>query len=200
MFTIEKDIEYSEQIRKSHFIGHLAPVECPEEVKEFVNTINTRYKNATHNCWAYVIGINGETSHCSDAGEPSGTAGKPILGALQKYRLSNVICVVTRYFGGTKLGIRGLIEAYRHITEETIKRTRLKEMILQDYFEIITDYNQADKLKHTLLELDAAILSADYQADVTLMISALPESNVKELLDNSQNAGILKYRYLKTEY
>jgi uncharacterized YigZ family protein len=200
MFTVEGNKEYSEQIKKSQFIGNLASVTSPDEVKEFINSINTRYKDATHNCWAYVIGIDGQTCHCSDAGEPSGTAGKPILGALQKHQLSNVVCVVTRYFGGTKLGIRGLIEAYRHITEETIRLAKLKEMIIKDYYEIITDYNQADKLKHTLVEMGALLISNDYQAEVTFNISALPESGVREFLENSQNAGILKYRYLKTEY
>ncbi|MBW6515103.1 MAG: IMPACT family protein [Candidatus Cloacimonetes bacterium] len=199
MFTIEKEVEYEEHIKKSHFIGNLLKCTTPEEAKTLINSIASRYREATHNCWAYRTGLNGELSHCSDAGEPSGTAGKPIMGAIHKHELSNVVLVVTRYFGGVKLGIRGLIDAYRHIAEETINKATLKEMILKDYWEIKTDYAHADKIKHAINELSAEIISADYQEEVTIYANTIANSGLKEFLQSNQDAGLLKYRLLKTE-
>ena len=106
---------------------------------------------------------------------------------------------MTRYFGGVKLGIRGLIDAYRHVAEETISKATLKEMILKDYWEIITDYAHADKIKHAIDELSAEILSADYQEEVTIYANAIVNGALREFLQNKQDAGLLKFRLLKTE-
>ena len=200
MYTIEKEIEYEVHIHKSRFIGNLHPVFSPEEAKDQIRQIGIKYREATHNCWAYTVGLRGETFHSSDAGEPPGTAGKPILTALQRSNLSNVVLIVTRYFGGVKLGIRGLIEAYRFIAEETIKKSRLKEMILKDYWEIITDYAQADKLKHALQEMNTEILSIDYQKEIIILATSKASTGLAEYLQNLQNAGLLIYKLLRTDF
>ncbi|MGB4096154.1 MAG: YigZ family protein, partial [Acetomicrobium sp.] len=99
-------------IRRSRFIGHLRVAGSVEEAKKIIREISKEHSNATHNCWAYKVGVDFPQKHYSDGGEPSGTAGKPILGEIERANLTNAVIVVTRYFGGIKLGVRGLIEAY----------------------------------------------------------------------------------------
>jgi len=132
--------EYEGTITRSRFIGSLFPVNSPEQAREFIYTVSKKYHDSSHNCWAYIVGLDGEMSHSSDAGEPSGTAGKPILGVLQKNDLTNAVIVVSRYFGGVKLGIRGLIEAYRDTASNVVKTAKIVPLILQDKFRIVTSY------------------------------------------------------------
>lgn len=111
-YRIEKNstIEFKE--RRSLFLGHTRLVTSDTEARNELKLICSEYKDATHNCWAYRIGYPDYLEYFSDAGEPSGTAGKPIAGAIQKTSITDILVVVTRYFGGIKLGVRGLIEAY----------------------------------------------------------------------------------------
>ncbi|MCL2065116.1 MAG: YigZ family protein [Candidatus Cloacimonetes bacterium] len=108
---------YKLKIKKSLFIGHIKYVEDTESARIFIREVKKRHKQANHNCSAYIIG---ETFFSSDDREPSGTAGRPILNMLKKYNMTNVVLVVTRYFGGVELGIRGLIVAYGEVAEGTI--------------------------------------------------------------------------------
>ncbi|MBQ7582572.1 MAG: YigZ family protein, partial [Lachnospiraceae bacterium] len=99
-------------VKKSRFIATLKPVETEEEATAFINEVKKKYWDAKHNCSAFVVGENGQLNRCSDDGEPAGTAGRPMLEVLQGIAVTNVCCVVTRYFGGTLLGTGGLIRAY----------------------------------------------------------------------------------------
>lgn len=108
-------------IEKSRFIGTVAPCETIEEAQEFIAMMNKEYWNATHNCTAFCIGPNQEQQRSSDNGEPSGTAGKPMLEAMKKRKITNTVLVVTRYFGGIKLGAGGLIRAYSHIAHQALE-------------------------------------------------------------------------------
>ncbi len=101
-----------EKVKRSLFIGHLAPCRDEAECRAFLGSVQAAHRDATHNCWAWLLGPDPVTEHCSDDGEPSGTAGRPILGEIKRSGTVNVMVVVTRYFGGVKLGVRGLIEAY----------------------------------------------------------------------------------------
>lgn len=107
-------------IEKSRFIGTVAPCETVEEAQEFIALMNKEYWNATHNCTAFCIGPKQEQQRSSDNGEPSGTAGKPMLEAMKKREITNTVLVVTRYFGGIKLGAGGLIRAYSHIDRKSV--------------------------------------------------------------------------------
>ena len=109
--TVNSVCEASLKIRRSTFIGYVVSVSSIESAKKAISERASTHNRATHNCWAYILGYEGETVHSSDAGEPSGSAGRPILNALKSSALTNVAAVVTRYYGGVKLGIRGLIEA-----------------------------------------------------------------------------------------
>ena len=116
-YTINTKAKYEVKIRKSLFIGYLNHVEDAESARNFIREIKKQHKQANHNCSAYIIG---DTCFSSDDREPRGSAGKPILNMLRRHELTNVVIVVTRYFGGVELGIRGLIEAYGEVAEQTI--------------------------------------------------------------------------------
>ncbi|MBR1604190.1 MAG: YigZ family protein [Synergistaceae bacterium] len=107
------NLNYDLKILRSRFIAHAESCFSDEQAREIIKQVKSEHKNATHHCWGYVINYNNYKSEfSSDNGEPPGTAGRPILGAIKKRGLENIIVIVTRYFGGKKLGVRGLIEAY----------------------------------------------------------------------------------------
>lgn len=115
------EFEFEIKIQRSRFIGHIEPCDSEQRAKEILKKIREKHNKATHNCWAYIIELNNyKIEHCSDNGEPPGTAGRPILGAIKRSGLVNVMLIVTRYFGGKKLGVRGLIDAYGLTAEKTI--------------------------------------------------------------------------------
>ncbi len=136
--------EYTD--RKSRFIGHAFPVRSEKEALVIIDQVKRKYWDARHNCHAYVLGDN--TSRFSDDGEPSGTAGRPILEVLNGANVRNIVVVVTRYFGGTLLGTGGLIKAYTEATKEALGATTLKRIIPASKVEIVCDYNDSGKLKH----------------------------------------------------
>ncbi len=114
---------YEIKIQRSRFIGRAEPCYSDEGAREILKKIKAEYRDATHHCYAYVINSKGYKSEfSSDNGEPPGTAGRPILGAIKRSGLENIIVVVTRYFGGKKLGVRGLIEAYGLTAEKTLEQ------------------------------------------------------------------------------
>ena len=130
--TIEGIIETKLNIERSIFITTLKGVQTEEEAKAFISEINKKYQDATHNCPAYRIIYNGNIlEFSSDAGEPSGTAGLPMLNTLRKHQLLNVVVVVTRYFGGVKLGVRGLIDAYSKAVEIAIEKAQSEGRIIE---------------------------------------------------------------------
>ncbi|WP_457551319.1 IMPACT family protein [Desulfobacula sp.] len=128
-YSIEQQRTTTIKIKRSVFMCTLEYVTSIEQAKAFISRISKENKTATHNCWAYILGEKGDVFHCSDAGEPSGTAGKPMLNAMQSHRMTNIAAVVTRHFGGVKLGIRGLIDAYGESVENTIEQKKLKKLI-----------------------------------------------------------------------
>lgn len=123
--TLEKDADAETTIQRSRFIGSLRKVKNREEAGAALKSIMELYPQATHYCWAYRFARIPPAEHSSDAGEPAGTAGRPILGALKKYSLGNILSVVTRYYGGVKLGVKGLIAAYRDTTLLAIESGRI---------------------------------------------------------------------------
>jgi len=176
---VAEEVNIEIKIKKSQFITHLKSVDNSQDAKDYISAISKIYKDATHNCWAYIIGDKGELIHCSDNGEPSGTAGKPMLGVLQKNRLTNVVVIVTRYFGGIKLGVRGLIDAYADAVQSAVSEAEIKPLI--KYYETIAEveYAYADKFKHTLAEIEAEIADARYYDNVRFVIRIAEEGKQK---------------------
>ncbi|MDO9577729.1 MAG: YigZ family protein [Candidatus Cloacimonadales bacterium] len=180
-YSVSEDRLVETKVKRSTFIAHLHYVETMQEAKEFISKISAEHKTANHNCWAYIIGEKGDTFHSSDAGEPSGTAGQPMLNALKKHDMTNIVAVVTRYFGGVKLGIRGLIEAYGLSVENAIESASLKKLVKYQEFKIYTTYDFADTLKHRISHLKAEIMNAEYAAEVSL------EIQIEECLSEEMN-------------
>ena len=150
MITIDKIYVSEQTINKSVFIGTLIPISSNEDAQEELNKIRKKYYDATHNCYAYIYGESGEYARCSDDGEPSQTAGVVILDVLKKNELTNCLAVVTRYFGGIKLGASGLVRAYSSTTGlvcKTITPLTLRKCAL---FTITISYNNYNRILKTI--------------------------------------------------
>lgn len=156
--------------KKSRFIATVRFVENEEEAVAFIGEMKKKYWNATHNCFAYVIGEHRETVRCSDDGEPSGTAGKPMLDVLLGQELYNTAVVVTRYFGGTLLGTGGLVRAYAKAVQEGLAQSKIIEKQYGAMIEIETDYNEIGKIQYFVGERKLPILNSEYTDKVKMQV------------------------------
>lgn len=154
--------------KKSRFIATVMPAETEEEALEFIEAMKKKYWNATHNCFAYVIGERNELVRCSDDGEPSGTAGRPMLDVILGEGLHNAAVVVTRYFGGTLLGTGGLVRAYSAAVQAGLASSQIITRIEGFKLKITTDYTGLGKIQYILGEQKIQILNAEYTEKVTL--------------------------------
>ncbi|MBR5172191.1 MAG: YigZ family protein [Phascolarctobacterium sp.] len=150
LFTIVKDFRQEIVIEKSRFICTLKKVQSEAEAQEFIKTIKKEFWDATHNCSAYIVDDMAQRS--SDDGEPSGTAGLPMLEVLRKNKLTNTAAVVTRYFGGIKLGAGGLVRAYTNSVAEAVKATGIAQKVLVSKFSFIYDLNEVGKILNILYQ------------------------------------------------
>ena len=169
-FTVKNYGEHEISIQKSRFIGYVKRVETEEEAQSFIQSIQKKHHDATHNCFAYMIGDNNQIQKANDDGEPSGTAGIPILEVIKRQNLKNTAVVVTRYFGGIKLGAGGLIRAYSQTTAEAIKATGVVKRELMQGIAIKVDYTFIGQLENELRNSEHIIDSIDYQEKVTFNI------------------------------
>ena len=172
--------------KKSRFIATVRLVENEEEALSFIEEMKKKYWNATHNCFAYVIGEHRETVRCSDDGEPSGTAGKPMLDVLLGEEMYNTAVVVTRYFGGTLLGTGGLVRAYSKAVQEGLAQSSIIVKKYGAILKIETDYNGLGKIKYLIGERKIPVLDSEYTDKVQIRI-ILPEKEtdrfVRELTE-----------------
>ena len=143
--TIRENGIHEIEIKKSRFICHLRRVKSEEEAQVFIEEVKKEHWKATHNCSAYTIGLNDEIQRAHDDGEPSGTAGVPMLEIFLKRELKNVAAVVTRYFGGTKLGAGGLIRAYGGAVNEAVNNIGVVERQLQQLIDVTVTYSKVEK-------------------------------------------------------
>lgn len=173
--TIKQDGESEIVEKKSRFLGLIRYVETEAEAIEFIESTKKQYWDARHNCFAYVIGANAETVRCSDDGEPSGTAGKPMLEVLQNLGLRNVAVVVTRYFGGVLLGTGGLVRAYTQATQEAVQKAGVCTMTLMSVIEVQTDYNAIGKIKYILAQEEIPVLNEEYTTGVIVTMAVPSE-------------------------
>ena len=148
--TFKEDGLVQEEIKKSRFLCHVKRVYTEEEARDFIAAIKKEHYKATHNCSAFVIGEQFEIKRTSDDGEPSGTAGVPMLGVLENHELTNVCCVVTRYFGGIKLGAGGLIRAYAGSVAQAVREIGLVEIKEQVVLGITLTYSQYQEFANFL--------------------------------------------------
>jgi len=158
--------------RRSRFIASLAVARSEDAAKEFIRSVGQEHSQANHNCWAYRVGPQQPTEYFSDAGEPAGTAGKPILGAIQRAGLTNTVIVVTRYFGGIKLGVRGLIEAYGKCASLAVQKAGTTQKRLARMARLVTSYEHQNTVLALLREIGVGedSVEAEYGAEVVLAV------------------------------
>lgn len=168
--TIKEDGQAELEIKKSRFICSLKRIESEEEAKEFIQEIKKEHWKANHNCSAFVLGEQNEIQRSSDDGEPSGTAGVPMLEVLKKNELMNVAAVVTRYFGGTKLGAGGLIRAYSGAVANALHEIGIVQGILQQEVFTTIDYSLLGKLQHYLEQKNLQVKDTQFLENVTLCV------------------------------
>jgi len=172
-----------EEIRRSRFITTLAPAPDEEAAQDFIAAIRNEFPDATHNCWAFVAGPPGSTRRVgmSDDGEPHGTAGRPMLNALLHADVGEVAAVVTRYYGGVKLGKGGLGRAYAGGVQRALETLPRGERVARTPLRIRVAYGALDPLRRVLERLEASIVDEVFESDVVVEV-AVPEEKVEELL------------------
>ncbi len=180
MKLIKSSVNITTEINKSKFIAYLVPVTNSSEVTLELNKIKKEHYNATHHCYAYILDEQ-KTQKSNDDKEPARTAGMPILETLLAFNLTNVLCVVVRYFGGVKLGKGGLIRAYKNSTLEAIKKAVFYKEEQKQIYQITLNYNQYDAFIHFLKE-KALILQEDFKEQIVIKFYLINLSE-KELYD-----------------
>jgi uncharacterized YigZ family protein len=162
-FTVRQEVsEHEIIIQKSRFIAHIKRAENEGEAQEFIQALKKKYWDANHNCSAYLIGENDHIQKANDDGEPSGTAGVPILEVLKKKKLKDTVVVITRYFGGIKLGAGGLIRAYGKATSEGLEAAGIVERRLVQVIHVKIDYTWLGKVEKELRESEYIIKEIHY--------------------------------------
>ena len=156
--------------KKSVFIANIARADSEEEATAFIETMKKKYWDARHNCSAFVIGERGELPRCSDDGEPSGTAGRPMLEVLLRENIKNIVVVVTRYFGGTLLGTGGLVRAYTQAVKEGLNDCKIGVLRMGVPLALTTDYNGIGKILYLLSAMGLTPKDSDYGEKVTLQV------------------------------
>jgi uncharacterized YigZ family protein len=157
-------------IEKSTFIGYAKPIKSEEEAIEFINEIKKKHKDARHNVWSYTVGKNMNIQRYSDDGEPQGTAGIPTLEVIKKEDLRDVVIVVTRYFGGIKLGAGGLVRAYTKGAKIGIEAGQVIQKVLYKEVSIKIDYTQLGKVQNEIMNMEYFIKDTIYEENVEIVV------------------------------
>lgn len=170
-------------VTKSRFIGNLVSVSSASEAEEYISSIRKKYNDARHNCWAYIV-MDGDMiiNKCSDDGEPSGTAGRPILSIMEGAGLVNAICTVTRYFGGVLLGTGGLVRAYSDAASQALDAADISPIKRGRYVTFVCDYPDEGGIRRLLESEDFAITDSGYTDKVTITVLG-PEEKAEMLMN-----------------
>lgn len=166
--TIEKSAEGYLTEKKSKFISYIFPVKNTVQIKEIIDEYRKKYYDARHVCWAYMLGEERDEFRSNDDGEPSGTAGRPILGQINSYELTNVLILVVRYFGGTLLGTGGLIKAYKEAAEDAILNAEIVERTIDNKFTIHFEYTILNDVMRVLKQFEEVVWEQDFQESCTM--------------------------------
>lgn len=175
--------------KKSRFIANFKPVKSEAEALEFIEEIRKKYWDARHNCYAWIIGEHGEQKRCSDDGEPSQTAGKPMLDVLEGAGIVNICAVVTRYFGGTLLGTGGLVRAYSGALKEGLDNSTVLTVNPAVKVCITTDYNSIGKIQYLLGQQELVVLDSQYTDQVQLTVLVPDEKRDRAEADITEVTG-----------
>jgi uncharacterized YigZ family protein len=179
-YTIEKNSIAEFKDRGSKFIGYAWPIKSAADCKDRLNEIKKEHPKATHYCFAYRLGLDGQTFRVSDDGEPAGTAGRPILGQIDSKGLVNVLVVVVRYFGGTLLGVPGLINAYKSAASLTLQMTPLAQKQVEEEYLVHFDYTQIGDIMILVRQYNCRVVQQDMQLFCNMKL-AVPKNRVAQL-------------------
>ncbi len=201
--TVYERAEREININKSRFIGHVSPVSSEEEAQAFVEEIKKKHRTATHNVPVYLLGEDHGIQKYSDDGEPSGTAGVPILNMLKNEGITDVAIVITRYFGGVKLGTGGLVRAYTQSAKEALEAAKVIEMIMYELIQVDLEYNQHGKIQHYLENNPHYFLKDTLYTDkVSLLIYSRPDEKqslmgkLSDICNGEEAAVVIEEKYL----
>ena len=196
--TIEKKAEGTFKDRGSKFIALAYPVTTESEAKQFLNEVRKEYHDACHHCYAYRIGHDKLLWRANDDGEPSGTAGKPIFNQIQSKDLTNIFIVVVRYFGGTLLGVPGLINAYKTATQEAINNATIIIKTVNEVYEVNYDYPVMNDVMKIIKDKGVDIISTDF-ATQCKVVYRVRKNDASMIYENMKKLTSLKINYLRTE-
>lgn len=195
--TISKPSEGFFKDRGSKFLAFAYPVSSEIEIKELQEKLRSDYYDARHHCFAYMLGLEKEIFRANDDGEPSSTAGKPILGQIRSFDLTNIVVVVIRYFGGTKLGVGGLINAYKTATEDALKNAKIIKKTLHDYYELKFEYPVMNDIMKILKE--EKIETYDQKFDLSCSITlSFRKAETEKILSKFDRINDLKIDFIET--
>ncbi len=181
----------------SKFIALAYPVQTEDEVKQKLEEVRKEYHDARHHCYAYVLGFDKSAYRQNDDGEPSGTAGRPIFGQLQSKDLTNILAIVVRYFGGTKLGVSGLITAYKTATRDALEAADIKSFTVNDVYELSFEYPLMNEVMHAIKDENLGILKQDFQLSCKLSFQ-VRKNDSNRIYERFNKIYGVKIRYLKT--
>lgn len=195
--TISSPSEGLFKEKGSRFIAFAYPVSDQEEIKPIIDTLRKEHHEARHHCFAYMLGQERVNWRANDDGEPSGTAGRPIMGQINSYGLTNILIVVTRYFGGTLLGVSGLINAYKSAAESAIQNAEIIDCTLQEFYEITYPYISMNDVMKILKEETIGQTDQSFNLECRIRVNFRVSSREKILTRLSRITG-LEYKYIKT--
>ena len=167
--------------RGSKFLAYAFPVYSEEEWQKHLEEVKKEHPKARHHCYAFRLGLDGNNFRANDDGEPSGTAGRPILGQLDSYGLTNVLVVVVRYFGGTLLGVSGLINAYKNSTADALSKAHIIEKTVEDIYRLTFDYRLMSQVMNTIKRQDLEMVHQDF-GNIGIVDIAIRQSEVEPSL------------------
>lgn len=180
-FTIDRPGTAEFKDRGSRFIAYAYPVESAEDFKKILQQLKKEHPKAVHHCFAYRIGNDGNNFRVSDDGEPSGSAGRPILGQLDSKQLTNTVVIVVRYFGGTLLGVPGLINAYKTVTSLVLQVTPVIQKQVEIKYSIEFDYTQMNEVMMVLKQYQCTVIRQEAQLFCNI-IAGIPMNRLEEVL------------------
>ncbi len=187
--TVSEEVLYKE--KNSKFFGYAYPVTTEEEIKEILERLRKEHFSARHWCYAYQIGTERIQYRANDDGEPNNSAGMPIYGQIQSFEVTNVLVVVVRYFGGVKLGVSGLISAYKIAAQMALENSEIVERTIDKHFIISFGYANMNKVMRIIKEKNLKIVSQKMEMDCEIEI-ATRKKNVQNLLDTFENLYEIK--------
>lgn len=195
--TISKPSEGFFKDRGSKFLAFAYPVSSEIEIKELQEKLRSDYYDARHHCFAYMLGLEKEIFRANDDGEPSSTAGKPILGQIRSFDLTNIVVVVIRYFGGTKLGVGGLINAYKTATEDALKNAKIIKKTLHDYYELKFEYPVMNDIMKILKEEKIETYDQTFELSCSITLS-FRKAETEKILSKFDRIKDLKIDFIET--